>query len=199
MHTAITGTMIGAAALAAAGLAVALPQHAMPTVTVSQDVALVDIVDDQIATNDAFLNNIVGPGGFEEMLYNQFVDADLEVWLGVDDASPPYSGIFNGAVSRFAEAQYLANTGFDFLSNQLFGVGGDDNGAADFAAAVNDLPLPLPGLLPEDFSVEPDSLAFDLLQYYNADLATGFLDLLAYPGVVFQDMFGDMPDMFALF
>lgn len=196
MHTAITRTMIGAAALAAAGLVVALPEHATPAATVNQDVALVDIVDDQIAENETFLNNIIGSGGFEEMLYNQFVDADLEVWLGVDGAEPPFSGIFNGAVSRFAEAQYLANTGFDFLSNQLFGVGGDDNGAADFAAAVNDLPLPLPGLLPEDFSVDADTLAFDLLQYYNADLTTGFLDLLAYPGVVFEDMFGDMSALF---
>ncbi|MCV7257036.1 hypothetical protein [Mycobacterium shimoidei] len=199
MHAAITRTTIGAAALAAAGLVVALPEHATPAPAVSRDVALVDIVDDQIATNDNFLNSIIGPGEFEETLYNLFADQDLQVWLGVDGAEPPYSGIFNGAVSRYAEAQYLGNTIFFYLSNVITGQGGPDNGAADFAAAVNDLPLPLPIGLPEDFTVDPVFPTVDLFQYWGADLFNGFVDLLAYPGVVLEDMFGDMPDMFALF
>jgi hypothetical protein len=138
MHAGTKRIVIGAAVLTAAGLFGSLPfdgthvaQQGVPTV--HRDVALVDIILTDEGTLDTTLfNDVLGPTGAEEQLFNTLATAlsggtldnagitAATTLLDATGASPIFSGDFDGAESRLFEGLFL-NTlvGEDELNQAL--------------------------------------------------------------------------------
>jgi hypothetical protein len=141
MHAGTKRIVIGAAALAAAGLFGSLPfdgtqvaQQGVPTV--HRDVTLVDdftpLLTDEGTFDNALFNDVLGPTGAEEQLFNTLATAlsggtldaagtaDATTLLDATGASPIFSGDFDGAESRLFEGLFL-NTlvGEDELNQAL--------------------------------------------------------------------------------
>jgi hypothetical protein len=191
MHSATKRTLIAAAALTAAGLFGSLPYHgstqASPGVpTVHHDIALVDTASDiltlETGLDDQVYASIFGSTGAEASLYNSFVDAfganNAQILLDTNTAEPVYSGVINGAVSRFSDSLLYDTWAGESEINALFGVDPSVSDAAILADINADfVPLPTGFELPD--AGDPN-FAADLLAIANADLTTGYSDLLGY-------------------
>ena len=129
MNAATKRTIIATAALAAAGLFGSLPyegstQAQQGAPTVHRDVALVDILTDEGTFDTALFNDVLGPTGAEEQLFNALATAtstsEATTLLDATGASPIFSGDFDGAESRLFEGLFL-NTlvGEDSLNQSL--------------------------------------------------------------------------------
>jgi hypothetical protein len=125
MNLATKRTIIGAAALAAAGLIGSLPyegtsvaQQGVPTV--HHDVALVDVVDaGEITYNNGIDTDVVAPNGFEDSLFISYGATDGPLFLDTagkgaifDPTNTPsleYLNDFDGASTQLYDG-YLADT-----------------------------------------------------------------------------------------
>ena len=197
MQSATRRTLIAAAALAAAGLFGSLPYHgstqAQGVPTVHHDVALVDLTDTLLGGETSFdttlYNDVLGPTGSEETLYNSLVTSlgatEANYLLDTNTADPVYSGVFNGAESRFFEGAFLDTlTGEDHI-NQLFGISATDSETAilDIFTSTGGPPIPVGAdVTLADLAAAVGTPAFDtdLSAIANADFASGLTDLHGY-------------------
>jgi hypothetical protein len=203
MKSATTRSIFAAAALAALGL-VAWPQqaqHAVPTV--HHDVALVDVTDATLLTDEgtfdtALFNDVLGPTGAEEVLYSDLAtalgggmtgDTEAATLLDATGASPIYSGDFNGAESRLFEGLYLDTLASEDQLNQALGV----SATASETAILNDYtslpeaPLPTGDTLPDVGATGFDT---DLTTIANAEFADATADFEGYLSSLATDTSG---------
>ncbi|MFZ1160681.1 hypothetical protein [Mycobacterium sp.] len=197
MQTATRRTLIAAAALGAAGLFGSLPYHGLTQAqgipTVHHDVALVDLGDTLLGSETGFdttlYDGVLGPNGSEEMMYNSFVTAfgttEANYLLDTNTASPVFSGVFNGAESRFFEGAFLDVLSGEDHINQLFGVSATESQTAILEIFTSTGGPPIPeaaGVTLADLTGAVGSSAFDtdLSAIANADFASGFTDLQGY-------------------
>ena len=134
MHSATKRTLIAGAGLAAAALFGSLPYHgpwqAQGVPTQHHDVALVDadatLLLDEGTLDNAFWNDVLGPTGAEEQLFNALSTAfgapTATTLLDATGANPIFSGDFNGAESRGFEALFLDGLAGEDQLNQALGV-----------------------------------------------------------------------------
>jgi hypothetical protein len=207
MNSATTRSIFAAAALAALGL-VAWPQqaqHAVPTV--HHDVALVDVTDATLLTDEgtfdtALFNDVLGPTGAEEVLYSDLSTAlgspsEATTLLDATGASPIYSGDFNGAESRLFEGLYLDTLASEDQLNQALGV----SPTASETAILNDYtslpeaPLPTGDTLPDVGATGFDT---DLTTIANAEFADATADFEGYLSSLATDTSG-LSDLSTLF
>jgi hypothetical protein len=191
MNAGTKRTVIAAAALAAAGLFGSMPfdgssvaQSGVPVQ--HHDVALVDTASDiltfETSLDDQVYASIFGSTGAEASLYNSFVDAfganNAQILLDTNTAEPVYSGVINGAVSRFSDSLLYDTWAGESEINALLGVDPSVSDAAILADINADfVPLPTGFDLPD--AGDPN-FAADLMAIANADLTTGYNDLLGY-------------------
>lgn len=133
MHSATKRTLIAGAGLAAAALFGSLPYHgssqAQGVPTQHHDVALVDdytaLLTDEGTLDTAFYNDVLGPTGAEEQLFNALATAtstqEATTLLDATGASPIFSGDFNGAESRLFEGLFLNTLVGEDQINQSLG------------------------------------------------------------------------------
>jgi hypothetical protein len=131
MNAATKRTIIATAALAAAGLFGSLPyegstQAQQGAPTVHRDVALVDILTDEGTLDTALFNDVLGPTGAEEQLFNALATAtstsEATTLLDATGASPIFSGDFDGAESRLFEGLFLNTLVGEDSLNQALGI-----------------------------------------------------------------------------
>jgi hypothetical protein len=207
MHAGTKRIVIGAAALTAAGLFGSLPfdgaQVAQPGVpTVHRDVALVDVLTDETAFDNLLFNDVLGPTGAEEQLFNALssatTPAEATTLLDATGATPIFSGDFNGAESRLFEGLFL-NTlvGEDQLNQAL----GDTPTASqtELLSIFNTDFVPIPGstsLTDADLTSAVGSSTFDtdLTTIANADYTLAAGDFEGY----LTSLTGDTSDLSAL-
>jgi hypothetical protein len=171
MHAGTKRIVIGAAALTAAGLLGSLPfdgtqvaQQGVPTV--HRDVALVDdftpLLTDEGTFDTALFNDVLGPTGAEETLFNTLATAlsggtldatgtaDATTLLDATGASPLFSGDFNGAESRLFEGLYLDTLASEDSLNQALGATPTESETAILAdyTSLPEAPLPTGDTLP---------------------------------------------------
>jgi hypothetical protein len=198
MRTTTKRTLVAAAALTAAGLFGSLPYHgstqAQGVPNVHHDVTLVDATSDAIIGAESSLdttlyNSVLGPTGAEEQLLTSvqtaYGDQLAAYLLDTNTANPDFSGVFNGAESRFFEGAFLETlTGEDSI-NQLFGIDIADSQQAilDVFTSTGGPPIPpdagvtLAGL---EGAVGSSAFDTDLTSIANADFAQGVVDLQGY-------------------
>lgn len=197
MHTATRRTLIAAAALAAAGLFGSLPHHgamqAQGIPTVHHDVALVDLGDSIVGSETGFdtmlYNDVLGPTGAEESLYNSLVTSlgatEANYLLDTNTASPAFSGVFNGAESRFFEGAFLDTLAGEDHINQMLGVSAVDSQTAllDVFTTTGGPPIPAGAdvtLAELAAAVGTPTFDTDLSAIASADFASGVADLHGY-------------------
>jgi hypothetical protein len=191
-------TVIGAAAVAAAGLFGSLPcdgssvaQQGVPTV--HRDVALVDdyttLLTDESAYDTALYNDVLGPTGAEEVLYNDLSTAlgasDATTVLDATGASPIYSGDFNGAESRLFEGLFLNTLVGEDQINQSLGATATESETAILAEFTSTGGPPIPAgadvtLADLTSAVGTSSFDTDLTSIANADYTLAAGDLEGY-------------------
>jgi hypothetical protein len=129
MHSATKRTLIAGAGLAAAALFGSLPYHgpsqAQGVPTQHHDVALVDITDTTLLTDEgtfdtALFNDVLGPTGAEEQLFTA-LGTNAATLLDTNTASPAFSGDFNGSESRLFEGLFLNGLVGEDQVNQSLG------------------------------------------------------------------------------
>jgi hypothetical protein len=162
MHSATKRTLIAGAGLAAAALFGSLPYHgpwqAQGVPTQHHDVALVDadatLLLDEGTLDNAFWNDVLGPTGAEEVLYNDLSTAigasDATTLLDATGASPIFSGDFDGAESRLFSGLYLDTLAAEDSLNQALGVSATDSETAILAdwTSLPEASLPTGDTLP---------------------------------------------------
>jgi hypothetical protein len=133
MHSATKRTLIAGAGLAAAALFGSLPYHgssqAQGVPTQHHDVALVDsfttLLGDEGALDTALFNDVLGPTGAEEVLFNDLSTAfgapTATTLLDATGANPVFSGDFNGSESRLFEGLFLNGLVGEDQVNQSLG------------------------------------------------------------------------------
>jgi hypothetical protein len=192
MHTTTKRTLIAAAALTAAGLFGSLPYHgpwqAQGVPTQHHDVALVDsfttLLGDEGTLDTAFYNDVLGPTGAEEQLFNALATAtstsEATTLLDATGASPIFSGDFNGAESRLFEGLFLNTLVGEDEINQSLGATSTESEAAILAEFTSTGGPPIPGsadvtLAELTSAVGTSSFDTDLTSIANADytLAAG--------------------------
>jgi hypothetical protein len=205
MNSGTKRTVIAAAALAAAGLFGSLPfdgssvaQQGVPTV--HRDVALVDdftpLLTDEGTFDTALFNDVLGPTGAEETLFNTLATAlsggtldaagtaDATTLLDATGANPIFSGDFDGAESRLFEGLYLDTLASEDQLNQLLGATPAESEAAILAdyTSLPEAPLPGTDTLPDvgasGFDTDLTSIANDEFSLAAGDFE-GFLTNLA--------------------
>jgi hypothetical protein len=208
MHSATKRTLIAGAGLAAAALFGSLPYHgpsqAQGVPTQHHDVALVDVdtlITDEGTFDTALFNDVLGPTGAEETLFNTLATslsggtldaagtADATTLLDATGASPIFSGDFNGAESRLFEGLFLNGlVGEDELNQALGGTATASQ--TELLSVFNTDFVPIPastGLTDADLTSAVGSSTFDtdLTTIANADYTLaggdfeGFLTNLA--------------------
>jgi hypothetical protein len=178
-----TRSIIAAAGLAAIGLAAWPPMTQQGVPTVHRDVALVDVTDSTLLTDEGTLdttlwNDVLGPTGAEEQLYNA-LGSNAATLLDTDGASPAYSGDFDGAESRLFDGVYLDTLASEDELNQALGV----SASASETAILNDwtslpeAPLPTGDTLP---TVGASGFDTDLTTIANGEYTLAIGDLEGY-------------------
>jgi hypothetical protein len=197
MQIATKRTLIAAAALTAAGLFGSLPYHGSVQadgVPVQQhDVALVDLTSDiltpEISFDTEFYNSVLGSTGAEEQLLSSFQAAygdQLAAYLlDTNTASPDFSGVFNGAESRFFEGAFLDTLAGEDSINQLFGISATDSQQALFDVFTSTGGPPIPDgadvtAAQLEGAIGTSAFDTDLTALANADFASGVADLQGY-------------------
>jgi hypothetical protein len=214
MNAIATRSIIAAAGLAAIGLA-AWPQQATPRAqqgvpTVHRDVVLVDdgsvILPPETSFDTTFSNSVLGPSGAEADLYNALVSSvgatEAQTLLDTGNASPLYSGVFNGAESRAFEALFINTLVSEDHLNQLLGVTATNS---EDAILVDFESNPDPGI-PDSAGVTFGLLAnalgtpsfdTDLTSIANADYSLALSDFEGYLGSFAGDL-GGLSDLGSL-
>jgi hypothetical protein len=206
MHSATKRTLIAGAGLAAAALFGSLPYHgssqAQGVPTQHHDVALVDadatLLLDEGTLDNALFNDVLGPTGAEEVLFNDLSTAlgggatgtsEATTLLDATGANPIFSGDFNGAESRGFEALFLDGLATEDQVNQALGVT-ETASQTELLSVFNTDFVPIPastGLTDADLTSAVGSSTFDtdLTTIANADYTLaasdfeGFLSNLA--------------------
>ena len=196
MHAATKRTLVAAAALAAAGLFGSLPYHgtvqAQGVPVRHHDVALVDasdILTPETTFDTTLFNELLGANGLEDQLYTSVQTAlgttEANLLLDTDGAMPVFSGVFNGAESRFSEALFIDGLASEDQLNQLLGVSQLASQTA-ILADLTDNPGPS---IPADSGVTLSGLESalgsstfdtDLTSIANADYALAVGDFQGY-------------------
>ncbi len=191
-------TVLGAAAVAAAGLFGSLPfdgssvaQQGVPTV--HRDVALVDdyttLLTDESAYDTALYNDVLGPTGAEEQLFSTLATAtstsEATTDLDATGASPIYSGDFNGAESRLFEGLFLNTLVGEDQLNQSLGATATESETAILAefTATGGPPIPAGAdvtLADLTSAVGTSSFDTDLTSIANADYSFAAGDFEGY-------------------
>lgn len=220
MNAALKRSIAAAAGLAAAGLLGSLPYQGSPLAqqgvpTVHRDVALVDATDtllgDEGTFDTALFNDVLGPTGAEEQLFNAVATAtstsEATTLLDATGASPVYSGDFNGAESRLFEGVYLDTLAYEDELNQALGVSPTASETAILAdyTSLPEAPLPTGDTLPD---VGTSGFDTDLMTIANAEFTDatadfeGWLSSLATDtsglgdlGTVFTDLGSSFSDL----
>jgi hypothetical protein len=209
MHSATKRTLIAGAGLAAAALFGSLPYHGSPQAqgvpTQHHDVALVDsfttLLGDEGTLDNGLFNDVLGPTGAEEQLFNTLATAlsggtldatgtaDATTLLDATGASPIFSGDFNGAESRLFEGLFLNGLVDEDQVNQALGATPLES-QTELLSVFNTDFVPIPGstdLTAADLTTALGSSTFDtdLTTIANADYTLaggdfeGFLTNLA--------------------
>ena len=157
------------------------------------DVALVDLTDTLLGGETSFdttlYNDVLGPTGSEETLYNSFVTSircnRATISLTPTLPRPVFSGVFNGAESRFFEGAFLDTLAGEDQINQLFGISATDSETAilDIFTSTGGPPIPVAAdVTLADLAAAVGTPAFDtdLSAIANADFASGLTDLQGY-------------------
>jgi hypothetical protein len=211
MQTTVKRTLVAATAVTAAGLFGSLPfqsqSQAAGVATVQHEVALVDfssdLLDLEAQFNVQISDAVLGAGGLQDQLLTSFQTGfgdDLAAYLlDTNTASPEYSGIFNGAVSRLFEGVFLNGLSYQDQFNQLLGIDQAVSQQAiyDMLVDAGGPPIPpdagvsLADLLSDVGSADFNTSLMDLADA-NLALATGdlqgyFADLVANFGTAFGD------------
>jgi hypothetical protein len=197
MHLATKRTLIAGAGLAAAALFGSLPYHgplqAQGVPVQHHDVALVDVTDatllgDEGTLDTALWNDVLGPTGAEEQLFNALATAtstsEATTLLDATGASPIYSGDFNGAESRGFEALFLNGLAYEDQLNQALGLSSTAS-QTELLSVFNTDFVPIPAstdLTAADLAAAVGSSTFDtdLSTIANADYALAASDLEGY-------------------
>jgi hypothetical protein len=196
MHIATKRTLVAAAALAAAGTFGSLPHlgstQAQGVPIQHHDVALVDasdILGPETTFDTTFFNDLLGTGGAEDQLYTSVATAlgttDANLLLDTGGAEPVFSGIFNGAESRFSEALFIDGLVSEDQVNQLFGVTESASQTALLADLVDNPGPSIPAgadVTLADLTAAVGSSTFDsdLTSIANADYAFAVGDFQGY-------------------
>jgi hypothetical protein len=161
MHVATKRAIIGAAAIAAAGLFGSLPYEGASVAqqdapTVHRDVALVDAISDaEILYLSDVKTDVVAPNGFEDSLLTAYGATNGPAYLDYSGTgaifAPPYENAFDGGATQLYDA-YLADTvALEDEINGLLGVQ-----AADQPALLAALEADYVGTLPATVEVGPN-------------------------------------------
>lgn len=179
---------IAAGALAAAGLYGSLPysgslmaQSGAPVQ--HHDVALVDhsdtVVSSEIAIDDTAYNNLLGPSGLEDRIYETAVNAfgatHADALLGTT-AVAGADGIFDGAATNFASGALLDIWAGENQIDGLLGISSTVSETAILTDINADLGIPLADL-PQVGSAAFDA---DLMSLAGADFSAGMSDFSTY-------------------
>ena len=147
------------------------------------------ILTPEISFDTTLYNDVLGPTGSEETLYNSLVSSlgatEANYLLDTNTAEPVFSGVFNGAESRFFEGAFLDTLSGEDSINQLLGISSADSQAALLAEFVATGGPPIPGsadVTLTDLTTAVGTSAFDtdLTSIANADYAAGVADLQGY-------------------
>jgi hypothetical protein len=188
MHTTTKRTLIAAAALTAAGLFGSLPYHgpwqAQGMPIQHHDVALVDsfttLLGDEGTLDTALFNDVLGPTGAEEQLFNALATAtstsEATTLLDATGANPIFSGDFNGAESRLFEGLFLNGLVGEDQINQSLGATSTES-ETELLSIFNSDFVPIPAsadLTATDLANAVGTSAFDtdLTTIANADYTT---------------------------
>jgi hypothetical protein len=188
MHTTTKRTLIAAAALTAAGLFGSLPYHgpwqAQGVPIQHHDVALVDsfttLLGDEGTLDTALFNDVLGPTGAEEQLFNALATAtstsEATTLLDATGANPIFSGDFNGAESRLFEGLFLNGLVGEDQINQSLGATSTES-ETELLSIFNSDFVPIPAsadLTATDLANAVGTSAFDtdLTTIANADYTT---------------------------
>lgn len=201
MRTATKRTLVAGTALAAAALFGSLPYHgstqAQGVPVQHHDVALVDtfttLLGDEGTLDTALFNDVLGPTGAEEQLFNALATAtstsEATTLLDATGATPIFSGDFNGAESRLFEGLFLDTLATEDSINQALGATPLESQTELLSVFTTDF-VPIPastGITAADLTTALGSSTFDtdLTTIANADYALaasdfeGFLSNLA--------------------
>jgi hypothetical protein len=204
MHSATKRTLIAGAGLAAAALFGSLPYHGSPQAqgvpTQHHDVALVDsfttLLGDEGTLDNGLFNDVLGPTGAEEQLFNTLATAlsggtldatgtaDATTLLDATGASPIFSGDFNGAESRLFEGLFLNGLVGEDQINQSLGATSTES-ETELLNVFNADFVPIPAsadLTATDLANAVGTSAFDtdLTTIANADYTTAAGDFEGY-------------------
>jgi hypothetical protein len=196
MHAATTRSIIAAAALAAIGLAAwphqatqPLAQQGVPIV--HRDVALVDVTDATLLTDEgtldsALVSDVLGPKGAEEVLLSDLSTAtsptEAETLLDTGSATPPFSGDFNGAETAGFNGLYLDTLASEDEGNQLLGISDTTSQTAILADLTAEDPTAVTSadLTALTGAVGTSAFDTDLTSYANADFSLAVTDFEGY-------------------
>jgi hypothetical protein len=188
MKAATRRTIIAAGALTAAGLFGSLPYHgptqAMGVPVQHHDVALVDVTDATLLTDEGSLDSLV----YQDLstgatsLYNAVETAtnatDANAILGAGTLPDYFDNLFDGAYNNAGSALLLDTWATEDEFNQLLGISATTSETAILAnIAANPVLLPAGDTLPAVGSAGFDS---DLINLANADYTTASTDFTNY-------------------
>jgi hypothetical protein len=204
MHSATKRTLIAGAGLAAAALFGSLPYHgssqAQGVPTQHHDVALVDIdtlLTDEGTFDTALSNDVLGPTGAEEVLFNDLATAlgggtvtpagtaDATTLLDATGANPIFSGDFNGSESRLFEGLFLNGLVGEDQVNQALGATSTESETAILADFTSAGGPPIPSgadvtLAELGSAVGTSNFDTDLTSIANADYTLAAGDFEGY-------------------
>ena len=198
MNVGTKRTVIAAAALAAAGLFGSLPfdgssvaQQGVPVQ--HHDVALVDadatLLLDEGSFDTLLYNDVLGPTGAEASLFDAVATAtstsEATTLLDATGADPIYSGVFNGAESRFFEGAFLDVLSGEDHINQLLGISSTASEGAILTEFLTTGGPSIPAsadVTITELTAAVGSSAFDtdLMSIANADFTMGAGDLSGF-------------------
>jgi hypothetical protein len=192
---AVTAGVAAVAAVGAVGIGIGSSHHGVLPTTEQHSVALT-------ADGDALLESEAGLNAsyidfqldIQNFIYQAATTGGFEDFLFIDpDASPPYTNVFNGALTRFAEANVLGLATFEHGVNEQLNVATDTHAQAladNVFDILNNAPLP-DGVTADMFdNVTADGLGQVFASAQSIYAQLGFSDILGMFANV-SDMGGD--------
>jgi hypothetical protein len=175
----------GVAAVAAVGAVGIASSHSDLLPTTEQHSVALTAEGDALLDSEAGLNAsyIDFQLDIQNFIYQAATTGGFGDFLFIDpDASPPETNVFNGALTRFADANLLGLASFEHSVNEQLGVGSDAHAQALAQSVVDNLAGPTPDSVSDNVlftdGVTEDNIGTALASAQSEYAQLGFSDLL---------------------